>query len=108
MGRSINHFTNWVGNPYTIGGQNETPEEKLFIAVLSQAVHDVFSEHVSKLDREQAKEFLTRDTWHFKMICELAGRDSDYVIRKIRKRMEENDPIPLFGKIRKSYRQANT
>ena len=108
MGRSNNSFTSWVGSPHTIGGRNSPPEEKLFSAVLSQAVHDVFSSHVEKLDKQQAKEFLTQNTWHFKMVCELAGRDPDYVIRKMKKRMQEDTLIPFFGKVRKYYRQANT
>ena len=108
MGRSNNSFTSWVGNPYTIGGQNSTPEERLFVAVLSQAVHDVFSNHVDKLDKRQAREFLTQNTWHFKMICELAGRNPDYVTRKMKKRMQEDIPIPFFSTARKTYRQANT
>ena len=87
MGRSINSFSSWVGNPHTIGGRSSPPEERLFVAVLSQAAHDVFSKHVDKLDREQAKEFLTRNTWHFKMICELAGRDPNYVTHKMKKRI---------------------
>ena len=108
MGRSSNSFTSWVGSPHTIGGQNSPPEEKLFGAVLSQAVHDVFSDHVEKLDKRQAREFLTQNTWHFKMVCELAGRDPDYVIRKMKKRMQEDTLIPFFSKVRKYYRQANT
>ena len=108
MGRSLNSFTSWVGGAYTFGGQNSTPEEKLFGAVLSQAVHDVFSDHVDKLDKEQAKDFLTQNTWHFKMICELAGRDPDYVTRKMKKRMQEDTLIPFFSKVRKYYRQSNT
>ena len=108
MGRSINSFSSWVGNPHTIGGRSSPPEERLFGAVLSQAVHDVFSKHVEKLDKQQAREFLTQNTWHFKMICEFAGRDPDYVIRKMKKRMQEDTLIPFFGKVRKYYRQANT
>ena len=108
MGRSVNSFSSWVGNPHTIGGRNSTPEERLFVAVLSQAVHDVFSRHVDKFDREQAKEFLTQNNWHFKMICEFAGRDPNYVTRKMKKRMQEDTPLPLFSKVRKYYRQANT
>jgi hypothetical protein len=108
MGRSHNSFTSWVGTPHTFGGRNSMPEERLFSAVLSQAVHDVFSEHVEKLDKQQAEEFLTQNTWHFKMICELAGRDPDYVTRKMKKRMQEDTPLPFFSKARKTYRQANT
>ena len=65
------------------------PETHLFTAVLSQAVHDVFSTHVDKVDKEQAVDFLTEDTWHLRMICELAGRDADYVRQKIRKKLLE-------------------
>ena len=108
MGRSSNSFTSWVGSPHTIGGQNSPPEERLFGAVLSQAVHDVFSDHVTSLDKQQAREFLTQNTWHFKMICELAGRDPDYVTRKMKKRMQEDTPLPFFSKARKTYRQVNT
>ena len=65
------------------------PETHLFTAVLSQAVHDVFSTHVDKVDKEQAMDFLTEDTWHLRMICELAGRNPDYVRSKIRKKLLE-------------------
>jgi hypothetical protein len=63
------------------------PETKLFTAVLSQAVHDVFSTHVEKIDKRQAMDFLTNDSWHLRMICELAGRDATYVREKIRKKL---------------------
>jgi len=65
------------------------PETKLFTAVLSQAVHDVFSDHVEKMDKRQAMDFLTEDSWHLRMICDLAGRDADYVREKIRKKLLE-------------------
>ena len=65
------------------------PETHLFTAVLSQAVHDVSSTHVDKVDKEQAVDFLTEDTWHLRMICELAGRNPDYVRSKIRKKLLE-------------------
>ena len=63
------------------------PETKLFTAVLSQAVHDVFSDHVERLDQSQAVEFLTNDSWHLRLICELAGRNPDYVRGKIKKKL---------------------
>ena len=85
----------------------EGPERRLFIAVLSQAAHDVFSEHVGKPDKQQAKAFLTQNTWHFKMICELAGRDPDYVVCKMKKRMQDDIPIPFFIKVKKYNQQEN-
>ena len=67
--------------------RNPDPETKLFTAVLSQAVHDVFSDHVERIDQSQAVEFLTNDSWHLRLICELAGRNPDYVRGKIKKKL---------------------
>ena len=90
MGRSSNSFTGWVAGSYVNNSRNIDPETKLFTAVLAQAVHDVFSTHVEKIDKAQAMDFLTEDSWHLRMICELAGRDSDYVREKIRKKLLES------------------
>ena len=87
MGRSVNHFTYYVGGNHLHGNRTADPETKLFTAVLSQAVHDVFSTHVEKVDKAQAMDFLTTDSSHLRMICELAGRDASYVRSKIRKKL---------------------
>ncbi len=76
----------WV-NSSAADVRKTDPETHLFTAVLSQAVHDVFSTHVDKVDKAQAMDFLTEDTWHLRMICELAGRNPDYVRQKIRKKL---------------------
>ena len=83
MGRS----TNFSMKGYSENEQRVVPETKLFSAVLAQAVHDVFSNHVDKIDKNQALDFLTEDSWHLRMICELAGRNADYVREKIRKKL---------------------
>ena len=72
---------------YTDNEQKVVPETKLFTAVLSQAVHDVFSTHVDKIDKEQAMDFLTTDSAHLRMICDLAGRNANYVRGKIREKL---------------------
>ena len=87
MGRAINHFTYYVGGNHVQGNRTAEPETKLFTAVLSQAVHDVFSSHVDKMDKDQAMDFLTNNSFQLRIICELAGRDADYVRRKIRKKL---------------------
>ena len=87
MGRSVNHFTYYVGGNHLRGNRTAEPETKLFTAVLSQAVHDVFSRHVDQTDKNQAMDFLTEDTFHLRMICELAGRDAGYVRKKIRAKL---------------------
>ena len=75
--------------PYSV--RKVDSETKLFTAVLAQAVHDVFSTHVEKLDKAQAMDFLTQDSWHLRMICELAGRDATYVREKIKKKLLSDD-----------------
>ena len=64
-----------------------SPERRLFIAVLSQAVHDAFSSHVPKLEKQQARSWLTGNGKDFKNICEHAGRSAQYVFEKIRKKI---------------------
>ena len=63
------------------------PERRLFIAVLSQAVHDAFSSHVPGLEKRQAQSWLMSNSDDFKTICENAGRDAKYVLTKIRRKI---------------------
>ena len=69
--------------------EQSCPERRLFIAVLSQAVHDAFSGHVPKLEKRQAQAWLTSNSKDLKTICENAGRSAQYVVEKIRKRILE-------------------
>ena len=68
-----------------------SPEQRLFIAVLSQAVHDAFANHVPPYERSQAQAWLMSNNHDFKIICECAGKDSSYVLEKIRKRILEKN-----------------
>ena len=63
------------------------PEKRLFIAILSQAVHDAFSDHVPKFEKRAARNFLTSNSPDFQHICEMAGRNHAYVREKIRKKV---------------------
>ena len=65
----------------------DCPEKRLFIAILSQAVHDAFASHVPRLEKEAARNFLTRNSSDFRHICEMAGRDAAYVKERIRKQV---------------------
>ena len=69
----------------------EGPERRLFIAVLSQAVHDAFSSHVPGLEKRQAQSWLISNSKDFRDICEHAGRDSEYVLTKIRRKILEKN-----------------
>ena len=80
----------WI-NSSAMEIRKAVPETKLFTAVLAQAVHDAFSSHVEKIHRDSAMDFLTEDSWHLRMICDLAGRDANYVREKITKKLLSDD-----------------
>ena len=67
--------------------KSDCPEKRLFVAVLSQAVHDAFSDHVGAIEKRAARGFLTSNSEDFKLICEMAGRNSNYVKERIRKKV---------------------
>tara|TARA_R100001086_G_scaffold145931_1_gene77169 strand:- start:11 stop:412 length:402 start_codon:yes stop_codon:yes gene_type:complete len=95
------------------GDRRMEPEQTLWIAVLSQAIRDCFT-HVSRnciqpYERDQAREFLLKDTRHFRLVCELAGRDPSYVRGKIRKHVLREQGWNVDKSItdmRKNYRQS--
>ena len=65
----------------------DCPEKRLFVAVLSQAIHDAFATHVPLHEKSQAQAWLLGNSQDFKMICENAGRDSRYVITRVRRKI---------------------
>ena len=105
MGRSGNSFATWVGQSNISDSRVLLPEEKLFIAVLSQAAHDVFSSHVQKIDRDAAIAFFLGRSKQFRDICELAGREPQYVYEKIRKKILQGKGWNLAESMRKTYRR---
>ena len=95
----------WI-NASAMNVRRAVPETHLFTAVLSQAVHDVFSNHVDKVDKDSAMDFLTEDSYHLRMICELAGRNPDYVREKIREKLLSDETWNVDG-CRKRYRNTD-
>ena len=86
MGKSNNSFQTYFINP--LGGTNlkMEPEQKLFVAVLTQAVHDAFKT-ADKLSKDTARSWLLGDSRDFKDICEFAGRDPAYVRERIKNKV---------------------
>ena len=76
------------------------PEKRLFIAILSQAVHDAFSDHVPRFEKQAARNFLTSNSPDFRHICEMAGRDHAYVRERIRKKVLRENGWNVDTKIR--------
>ena len=109
---AVNTFNSMVRGDPAIEGRVKSPEQGLFIAILGQAVHDAFSGRVFRIERDEARNFLTRNSKDFRIICEMAGREPQYVLEKIRKRAKKNwafteareytrkNPMQLFGRKR--------
>jgi hypothetical protein len=64
--------------------QASLPEKDLWISVLSRAALDVVRAP-SRLEHDQACSFFLKGGRHFRNICEMAGRNPDYVQEKMRK-----------------------
>ena len=86
MGRSNNSFQNYFIN--SVGGNHlkMEPEQKLFVAVLTQAVHDAFKT-ADKLDKDSARSWLLGNSRDFRNICEFAGRNPAYVRERIKNKV---------------------
>ena len=107
MSRSSNSFTSRVSQANILGSRVHVPEEKLFIAVLSQAAHDAFSTHVGKLERDAARAFFMNKGKRFRDICDLAGKEPQYVHEKIRSKILKANGWNLDESMRNIYRQSS-
>ena len=101
MGRASNSFTSYVGHALEVNFDKvDLPETSLWIAVLCRAVLDackgppdldmsrranVSHKNQYSFDRDQARHFFLKGGKHFRHVCEMAGRDPDYVQARIKK-----------------------
>jgi len=128
MGRSHNSFTSWVGHAAeTINEERVTlPEKDLWVAVLCRAVLDackgppdldmrlptnVTHKNHYHYNRDQARHFFMEGGFmeggtHFRHICEMAGRDPNYVQAKIRKVILRKDGWNVDVPVTSHYRQG--
>ena len=122
MGRAQNSFTSWVGHAAEIDGEKVTlPEKDLWVAVLYRAVLDAckgppdldltsranISHHNHyKYDRRAARHFFMEGGTHFRLICEMAGRNPDYVQAKIRTVILRKNGWNVDVPITSHYRQG--
>ena len=102
-------------------GKVTLPEKDLWVAVLCRAVLDAckgppkldmsrYANHSHKnqytYDRDQARHFFTEGGYHFRLICEMAGRNPDYVQAKVRKVLLRKDGWNVDVPITSHYRQG--
>ena len=123
MGRASNSFTSYVGHAEeTIDGDRVAPPEKdLWVAVLCRAVLDackgppdldmtrkanITHKNHYHYDRDQARHFFKEGGQHFRLICEMAGRNPEYVQAKIRKVLLRKNGWNVDVPITSHYRQG--
>jgi len=123
MGRSVNSFTSSVGHAEeTLSDDRVTlPEKDLWVAVLCRAVLDackgppeldmtrkanVSHKNHYNYNRDQARHFFIEGGFHFRLICEMAGRNPDYVQDRIRRVILRKNGWNVDVPITSHYRQG--
>ena len=123
MGRASNSFTSMVGHAEeTISDDRVTlPEKDLWVAVLCRAVLDackgppdldmtrkanITHKNHYHYDRDQARHFFLEGGFHFRLICEMAGRNPVYVQDRIRKVLLRKNGWNVDVPITSHYRQG--
>ena len=122
MGRAINSFTGMVGHALEINHDKvDLPEKDLWIAVLCRAVLDACKgppdldmnlkcnrshENHYTYNRDQARHFFMEGGHHFRLICEMAGRNPAYVQNKVRKVLLRKNGWNVDIPITSHYRQG--
>ncbi len=122
MGRSVNSFNDWVGHTAELDETRVTlPEKDLWVAVLCRAALDackgpprldltsranVSHHNYYKYNREAARHFFLTGGAHFKEVCEMAGRNPEYVKQKVRKILLRKNGWNVDVPITSHYRQG--
>ena len=123
MGRANNSFTSYVGHAEETISDNQVtlPEKDLWVAVLCRAALDAckgppkldmsrYANHSHKnqytYDRDQARHFFLEGGFHFKEVCEMAGRNPTYVQEKARKLLLKQNGWNVDVPITSHYRQG--
>ena len=123
MGRSSNSFTSYVGHAEeTMSDDRVTlPEKDLWVAVLCRAALDackgppdldmtrpanITHKNHYNYDRDQARHFFMEGGHHFNLICEMAGRNPEYVQNRVKKVILRkngwNVDVPITSHYRRS------
>jgi len=123
MGRSVNSFSSFVGHAEEIIDESKVtlPEKDLWVAVLCRAVLDavkgppdldmsrsanITHQNHYHYDRDQARHFFLTGGAYFREICEMAGRNPDYVQAKIKKILLRKNGWNVDVPIVPHYRRA--
>ena len=123
MGRAINSFSSYVGHAEETIDEDrvDLPEKSLWVAVLCRAALDAFKgppqlnmrlkvnithKNHYNYDRDQARHFFLSGGSHFNEVCEMAGRNPQYVKQKARKLLLRENGWNVDVPITSHYRQG--
>ena len=123
MGRATNSFTGYVGQAEEVINEDrvDLPEKSLWVAVLCRAALDAFKgpprldmsrkanvshQNHYNYDRDQAQHFFLHGGQHFNEVCEMAGRNPDYVKQKATKLLLRKNGWNVDVPITSYYRQG--
>ena len=123
MGRAINSFSSYVGHAEETSDEErvDLPEKSLWVAVLCRAALDAFKgpPHLNmdlkanishknhyNYDRDQARHFFLHGGAHFNEVCEMAGRNPQYVKQKATKLILRSNGWNVDVPITSHYRQG--
>ena len=123
MGRARNSFSSMVGHAEETIDETKValPEKDLWVAVLCRAVLDACKgppmlnmdlksnrshQNIYTFDRDQARHFFLEGGPHFRLICEMAGRNPGYVQDRVRKVLLRKNGWNVDVPITSHYRQG--
>jgi len=123
MGRATNSFSSYVGHAEETIDEDrvDLPEKSLWVAVLCRAALDAFkgpprldmsrkanTSHRNLYDynKDQARHFFLEGGLHFNEVCEMAGRNPQYVKQKARKLILRSNGWNVDVPITSHYRRA--
>ena len=122
MGRATNSFVSYVGHAEETIDEDrvDLPEKSLWVAVLCRAALDACKgpqldmtreaniphKNLYGYNRRAARHFFLEGGKHFNLICEMAGRNPEYVQQQIKKIFLRKDGWNVDVPITSYYRQG--
>ena len=122
MGRAANSFTSYVGHALEINTDKvDLPEKDLWVAVLCRAALDACKgpprldmsrkantahKNLYNYNKDQARHFFLEGGFHFRDVCEMAGRNPEYIQQKLRRIILREGGWNVDVPITSHYRQG--
>jgi len=122
MGRAANSFTSYTGHALEINTDKvDLPEKDLWVAVLCRAALDACKgpprldmsrkantahKNLYNYNKDQARHFFLEGGFHFRDVCEMAGRNPEYIQQKLRRIILREGGWNVDVPITSHYRQG--